>query len=105
MSALDVLLTAATSRAELAARERGLRVVVKTSITPAVTVYDARDTAPGLLEALGIKTHIVAVTADGVVVSELGEPAPTELGKAAVYFGTLAILGFLLVVLASRALR
>lgn len=103
--ATDVLLAAIAGRAELEAQQRGLRVIAKTSITPALTVYDARDTAPGLLERLGIKTHVVAVTADGVVVTELGEPAPTDVALAVVFWSTAAILGFLVVALAARALR
>lgn len=103
--ALDVLLAAATSRAELEARQRGVRVVAKTSITPSLTVYDAQATSPGLLELLGIKTHVVAVTDDGAVVAELGEPAPTDWLLAGVVWSTLAIVSFLVVAAAARALR
>ena len=101
----DALLEAAGSRALDAARARGLRVVVKTSITPAVTVYDARDVAPGVLELLGVKTHVVAVDAAGHVVAELGEPAPTDYATAAAIWAVAAVAGFLLVVLAARAIR
>jgi hypothetical protein len=105
MSAVDTLFTALAARAQVEARERGLRVVVKTSITPAATVYDARDVAPGVLERLGIKTHVIAVTDDGTVVSELGEPAPTNPLLAAAVWATAAVLGFLVVAALARALR
>lgn len=106
MSSLsDALYTAVARRAELEARSRGLRVIVKTSITPPATVYNARDTAPGLLELLGVKTHVVAVDDAGAVVAELGEPAPTDYVTAAVIWTTVAVLGFLVVAAAARALR
>jgi hypothetical protein len=101
----DALLSVAGVRALEVARARGLRVIAKTSITPAVTVYDARDTAPGFLELLGIRTHIVAVDENGLVVAELGEPAPTDPAKAVLMWGALALLGAVVVALAARALR
>jgi hypothetical protein len=101
----DALLEAVGSKALETARARGLRVVVKTSITPAVTVYDARDVAPGVLEALGVKTHVIAIDDAGRVVAELGEPAPTDYPTAAAIWLLAAVAGFLVVVLAARALR
>ena len=101
----DALLEVAGSRALLEAQSRGLRVIAKTSISPAVTVYDARAVDPGFLELLGVKTHIVAVDADGRVVAELGEPAPTDWPTAAVLWGVAALIGFLGVALLARAIR
>ena len=101
----DALLEAAGSRALAEAHARGLRVVVKTSISPAVTVYDARDTAPGWLELLGVSTSIVAVDAAGRVVAELGEPAPTNYPLAVAFWTAAAVLGFVVVAAAARALR
>lgn len=101
----DALLEAAGSRALQEAQARGLRVIVKTSITPATVVYDARDTAPGWLELLGVKTTVVAVDAAGRVVAELGEPAPTNYALAVAFWTAAAVLGFVVVAAAARALR
>lgn len=79
------------SEAFRAAERRGLKVVAKTSVTPAITLYDARSTGPSLLDTLGIKAHVSVTDASGAVLAEYGDPAPTELLLVAIY-GAAAVM-------------
>lgn len=86
---------------DVAARE-GVTVVAESNILPSsVTLYDARDTSPSLLDALGIRTHVVARTDDGRVLAEYGEPVSFNPLLALLY-GSVVVLGFLAVLKAVR---
>lgn len=94
---MDILANLATQAAS--------RVVVKTSITPETVIFDARDTSPSLLDVLGVKANVRVYAANGSLLFEYGEPAPTDAIRAAIYYGAAALVGFALVATLARAMR
>jgi len=71
-----------------------VRIVAKSNLGPAVTLYDgqAADAGPGLLEALGIRASVTVYGANGAVLYQTApEPAtdPVRAGAALLLAGGL----------------
>lgn len=92
MALSDYLYSAAS---DVAARS-GVTITAESNVTPPVVLYDAASTAPSLLDALGIQTHIVAKTANGTVLASYGSPVQRNYPLMLVYgFAIVAVAAFL----------
>lgn len=88
----DLLASLSQQAFRVAARE-GVTVTASSNVSPSpVTLYDARDSTPSLLDVLGIRVHVVAQTADGKVLAEYGEPVQFSPLLAVIY-GAVIVLG------------
>lgn len=61
-------------RAFAVAASRGVQVRLKTNVSPEVVLYDAAETSPTLLEALGFRASLRLVDRDGKTLTTIGEP-------------------------------
>jgi len=87
------LLDALAGTAFRYAASEGVTVVAESNLTPSpVTLFDARDTAPSLLDVLGVRVHVVAKTQDGKTLAEYGEPVSFNPALALIY-GAVLVLG------------
>lgn len=99
------ILDSLTSRAFEVAAAQGVTVVAESNVSPPVTLFDARDSSPSLLDLLGVKLHVVAKTQDGKTLAEYGEPVSFNPFLALLY-GAVLVLGVIAVgATVSRALR
>ena len=76
MSLVDTLTTLAA--------QSGVQVIAESNVTPAFVLYDARDNSPSLLDAIGVRTHLVVRTADGKTLAEYGTSEPKDYVLAGV---------------------